>query len=68
MKAHERMRNYILENHLKQSSIAQEMGLLPSTFSMILNGERRLTADELGDFCKSVKQSPEVFLDYSEGA
>lgn len=66
MKTYERMKNYILKNHLKQNSIAQDMGLLPSTFSMILNGERRITADELGDFCKSVRQSPELFLDYKE--
>lgn len=66
MKAYERMKNYIVENHLKQSSIAKDMGLLESTFSMMLNGKRHITADQLGDFCKSVKKSPELFLDYKE--
>ena len=60
------MKQYIIENHLKQGSIAKDMGLLESTFSMMLNGKRHVTADDLGEFCKSVKQSPELFISYKE--
>lgn len=64
MRTHERMRQYILKNHLKQSSIAKDMGVLESTFSMMLNGKRHVTADDLEKFCQSVKQSPELFISY----
>lgn len=65
MRTHERMREYILKNHLKQGSIAKDMGILESTFSMMLNGKRHVTADDLEKFCKSVKQSPELFISYN---
>lgn len=64
MKTYERMKKYILDNHLKQRSIAKDMGMIPSTFSMMLNGKRHVTVDDLEKFCKSVKAPPELFISY----
>ena len=62
MEIYERMKQYINDHHLKQSSIAEEIGLSRSIFSMMLNGERRVLATDLEKFCKAVEEPPEKFL------
>lgn len=64
MKTYERMKKYIIDHHLNQSSIAREMGMLKSTFNMMVNGKRHVTAEDLEKFCNAVEAPPELFIDY----
>ena len=66
MTLNERMKQYIFDNDLKQSTIAKKMGILESKFSMMLNGKRKILADDLRSFCKAVKESPELFIPFND--
>ena len=52
MKVYERLANYIKENGIKQSYVAEKSGIPENTLSMILNGKSRLDADKLEDIIK----------------
>ena len=54
---------YINENGIKQVFIAQKTGLSPDTVSKILNGSRRIMADEFLDICTALNIDPNVFRD-----
>ena len=64
MEAYERMREFIDKRHLKQSSIAQDMGIKESTLSMMLHGKRNITLENFRRFCCSVNARPEEFCDF----
>lgn len=50
----QKMKNYISDHHLKQSSIARSMGVNITTFNMMLNGKKKVYAEEMIDFCNTI--------------
>ena len=63
MKVYERLDKFIKENGIKQSFIAERTGIDKSTISAILNGHRKLKADELDIICKkAINKSPSIFF------
>jgi Predicted transcription regulator containing HTH domain len=54
------------DNGIKQSFVAQETGLTQDRVSSVLNGKRKLSADEFVLICrKAFKVNPSIFFDKS---
>lgn len=51
MQIYEKLRYYINKYHYSRSSLARAIGIQPSTLTMKLNGERKLSADEFVSLC-----------------
>ena len=46
MKVYQKVSQYIIENGIKQKFISEKTGIAENTLSMILNGKRKMDADE----------------------
>ena len=46
MKVYQKVSKYIIENGIKQKFISEKTGIAENTLSMILNGKRKMDADE----------------------
>ncbi|WP_289637595.1 helix-turn-helix transcriptional regulator, partial [uncultured Adlercreutzia sp.] len=56
------IRAYIEENGLKQSAIAEKIGISKQAMSDSMRGVRRLTADEYMSICRVLGVSPDLFV------
>ena len=54
---------YIEEQGIKQSWLAQKTGLTDNMISGILNGKRKMTADEFVRICKAIGKNPNDFME-----
>ena len=54
---------YLEEQGIKQSWLAQKTGLTDNMISGILNGKRKMTADEFVRICKAIGKSPNDFME-----
>ena len=63
MSVYEKVRAYIEENGYKQMNVAKRAGIPYSTFNAILNGKRKLYADDLRAICYALNVSPEKFIE-----
>ena len=52
---------YLEKNGVKLSWLASETGIAIYALSNIVNGKRKITADELFKISKALKVSPEIF-------
>lgn len=62
MKVYERLANYIKENGIKQSYVAEKSKIPENTLSMILNGKSRLDADKLEDIINALNIDPSIII------
>lgn len=64
MLLHEKIKVYIEKNGLKQIHIACKSGFNIKTFNAMLNGNRKLLADEFLEICqKGLNEDPRIFFD-----
>ena len=63
MEINERIKQYLVENGIKQSFLAKKMNMSKFTMSSLLNGKRKITAEELNDIGKALNVNPTIFLD-----
>lgn len=68
MRVYEKVRAYIIDNGLKQVSVAKKAGIPNVTFNAILNGKRTLYADDLRAICLALNVSPETFIEVDKTA
>ncbi len=61
MRVYEQLSGYISEKGLKQAYVAEKSGLTADNLSKILNGNRRLTAEEFLNICKALSLDPKEF-------
>lgn len=54
---------YLEEQGIKQSWLAQKTGLTDNMISGILNGKRKMTADEFVRICKAIEKTPNDFME-----
>jgi len=54
---------YLEEQGIKQSWLAQKTGLTDNMISGILNGKRKMTADEFVRICKAIGKNPNDFME-----
>lgn len=66
MKVCDRLKLYINRNGLKQKNIAEKSGLTENQFSMILNGKRNVSADELEIICNAMNANPNDIYEIRE--
>lgn len=60
----EKIKIYIETHGLKQIHVANESGIHNKTFNAIMNGNRKLLADEFVVICKQgLKINPAIFFD-----
>ena len=54
---------YLKRNGITQSHIAETVGIHQQTFSNMMNGKRKLTAEEYVRICRALGKSTEYFVD-----
>ena len=54
--------DYINDNDLQLTAVAQKAGIPYATFKKMLSGKKVLYADELRDICRALNVSPETFI------
>jgi plasmid maintenance system antidote protein VapI len=59
---YKKMNDYVTENQLSRKAIAINMKISESRLSLMLNGKRRVTAEDYFDFCAAVAVSPIRFM------
>lgn len=62
MQIHEAVKVYINTHHLKQISVARETGIPNVTFNAILNGKRKMYAEDLRAICVALGVSADIFI------
>jgi transcriptional regulator with XRE-family HTH domain len=63
MKLHEKIKLYIESNGIKQVHVASNAGLPISKLNAILNGNRKMTADEFLDIATNgLRVDPSIFF------
>ena len=62
MNAARKIKEYLRENGIKQTYLAEKTGIDISTLNAILNENTRLTVDRLELICKALNVSSEIFL------
>lgn len=65
MSINEQLNKYVEEKGIKQSYIARETGLTADTVSKIMNGNRRILADEFLIICRALDIDPNIFRNKS---
>lgn len=64
MKLNEKIALYLKENGIKQTWLADQVGMSISTLNAILLGKQRMTADTFELICtKGIKVNPGIFFD-----
>lgn len=62
MKVYEKVRAYLEEQGIKQTAVAKKCNISTSTFNAILNGERKMYAEDLRAICYALEVKPEMFI------
>lgn len=57
-----RIKTYIQEEGLKFSAIAERIGIPLNTFSAMMNGKRKINADEYVAICRALNVPLEKFV------
>ena len=64
MLVYERVRDYLENRGIKQSFVADKIGMSMSTFNAIMCGTRKLYAEDLRAVCYALQVSPEEFIEH----
>ena len=62
MQVHEKVREYIDAHYLKQKAVAEAAGIPNVTFNAILNGKRKMYAEDLKAICSALGVSADRFV------
>lgn len=66
MLVYEKVRQYIDEHGIRQSFVAKKCNISTTTFNAMMNGKRKMYADDLRDICYALQVSPETFVEYQD--
>lgn len=56
------VKNYITNCGLKQKLVAMKANIPYSSFNAMMNGKRRIYADEFAAICKALEVTPDLFI------
>ncbi len=62
MNANEKIKKYLEEHGISQAFLAKKLCFSNTRMSMMINGKRKMTADDLFKICKILDVSPEMFM------
>lgn len=61
MSINDQLNKYVSDNGIKQAYIVRKTGLSTDTVSKILNGNRRILANEFLKICTALEINPNIF-------
>lgn len=64
MLVYEKVRQYLEERGIRQSFVAEKCSMSTTTFNAMLNGHRKMYAEDLRAICYALEVSPEQFVEY----
>ncbi len=67
MQVYEKVHKYMLENGIHQGILAEKCNMSASEFNAMLNGNRKMYAEDLRSICYALEVSPEMFIEECEG-
>lgn len=59
----QKIKQYIYEHGLELGSIAEKIGISVNTFSAMMNGKRKITAEEYMQICNALNVSLDFFAE-----
>ncbi len=62
MGVNEKLKQYLEEHGIKQSFLVEKTGMPHWIISNIINGNRKISANELGSIAKALNVSADIFL------
>lgn len=62
---YQKVKQYLEEHGIRQSFVAEKCGISTSTFNSMLNGKRKMYAEDLRMICYALEVPPEAFIEYS---
>ena len=62
MEANKKLREYLDSHGITQAFLIRKTGIPRSALNNIMNGKRKVTADELGKISQALKVSADIFL------
>lgn len=68
MLVYEKVRRYIDDHGIRQAFVAEKCNISTTTFNAMMNGRRKMYADDLRDICYALEVSPEEFIEYQQKA
>ena len=66
MLVYQKVKRYLEEHGIRQSFVAEKCNISLSTFNSMLNGKRKMYAEDLRLICFALNVSPEVFIEFKE--
>ena len=66
MLVYEKVKFYLEDKGIKQAFVAQKCNLSATTLNAMMNGKRKMYAEDLRSICYALEVSPELFIDYTE--
>ena len=63
---HEKIKKYLIEHGIKQTFLAQKLGIPDPTLSDMLAGQRKIYADEYYKICNALGVSLTYFFEEAE--
>lgn len=66
MKIYQKLNDYISSNGIKQKFISEKTGISENILSMILNGKRKIDADEFVEIVLALGLKPNYFIKQKE--
>lgn len=58
----ERVKKYIDDNEIKQVTVARKAGMPIATFNAMINGKRKMYADDLQRICCALNVGADTFI------
>lgn len=62
MLVHEKIKQYIIDNDLKQIQVAKMIGKPYTSFNAMLNGKRKMYPEDLRAICYALQISADFFI------
>lgn len=59
---HNKFKGFLIENRIRQKTVAELLGISPVTLNQKINGTLHFTFDEVEKICDAYDLNPEIFL------
>ncbi|MBR2477144.1 MAG: helix-turn-helix transcriptional regulator [Clostridia bacterium] len=67
MLVHEKVHRYIQEQGIDIMELSSECDIPYQVFADMMNGRRKMYAEDLRNVCRALGVSPELFIEYRKG-
>ena len=67
MLVYQNVKQYLIDHGIRQSFVAEKCSISLPTFNAMLNGKRKMYAEDLRLICYALGVPPEVFIEFHSG-